>query len=471
MKQEVLSLRGVHIENHRYGAIRDATFSVCRDETLLLTGLFDSGLITLVRLLAGELGSFGGQLRINRKSCSLLTHEAAREQGIAVIGLSHLLAENLSHRDNIRMLAGNGRRLGVIPPLHYSEEVLALFRLMRLDWNTAARTPFEQIKWDIFAACFTGAQIMVFTDMAAFCNNEEFDELEEILRFLKERGVTLLLVVINDSLWRYTCIADRCLVMRRGISTTVLKKGEDGLFDDDAIRHVVMGRRFPPRFLKNDTPRPQEQKAPLGLSLRLCAAGQEIPFRSGEAVGLYDSDSQLPATPEEFIGSTRSVVQLLANGRPLAVNSLQDLAANGIAVILNAAADRMIFKNLSPAENVAFFAQKRVDDRLYRPQISRYLFDRVVRRYSILKHCAALRERPDCHGLSYQQLFELMVGKWLAANPSVVILFTTLSNEDIKQTERFRDLQQELLALGKAVLLVSADYDRLECDCEEIYEL
>lgn len=64
-----------------------------------------------------------------------------------------------------------------------------------------------------------------------------------------------------------------------------------------------------------------------------------------------------------------------------------------------------------------------------------------------------------------------MVGKWLAANPSVVVLFTSLSNEDIKQTERFRDLQQELLEMGKAVLLVSSDYDRLECDCEEIYEI
>ena len=53
----------------------------------------------------------------------------------------------------------------------------------------------------------------------------------------------------------------------------------------------------------------------------------------------------------------------------------------------------------------------------------------------------------------------------------MVVLFTSLSNEDIKQTERFRDLQQELLEMGKAVLLVSSDYDRLECDCEEIYEI
>ncbi len=64
-----------------------------------------------------------------------------------------------------------------------------------------------------------------------------------------------------------------------------------------------------------------------------------------------------------------------------------------------------------------------------------------------------------------------MVAKWLAANPDAVILFTALSNEDIKLTERFRDLQRELTGRGKAVLLISADYDRLERDCGEIYEI
>ena len=130
----------------------------------------------------------------------------------------------MNYFDNIRMLSGNGRRLGFMPPPKYSEDVLALFELMQLDWNVAAHTPFERIKWDIFAAYFTGAEIMVFSDMEAYCNNEEFDELEQVLCFLKTHGISLLLVAINDNLWRYTEIADRCLVMRKGILTTVLEK-------------------------------------------------------------------------------------------------------------------------------------------------------------------------------------------------------------------------------------------------------
>ena len=92
-----------------------------------------------------------------------------------------------------------------------------------------------------------------------------------------------------------------------------------------------------------------------------------------------------------------------------------------------------------------------------------------MERYSILKHCAMLENRRDCFGLSEEEVFELMVAKWLAANPFFVILFPSPGNEDIKRTERFRDLQRELAEQGKTVLLISNDYDRLEQDCNEIY--
>lgn len=471
MKQEVLRFRGVRIESNRFGVVRDATFSLYRDEAVLLTGLFNSGIATLIRLLSGELGAFDGELCVNGKKLQRLTHEAAHEQGIAVIGLRHLLFDNMDFSDNIRMLSGNGRLLGVMQPLAYSPDMLELFSLMKLDWNVAAHTPFERIKWDILAAYFTGARIIAFTDMEIYCNNEEFGELEQILRFLKVHGVSLLLGMINDNLWRYTLIADRCLVMRKGILTTTLEKNEMGLFDEDEIRHVVVGRRFPPRTLKRDGPPLQEKQNPSGLALRLCNAGEEIAFRPGEITGLYDNDSRLPATIEAFMSAINKTVQLTLGGVPFPIRTPQDLASKGVAVILNASAEKMIFKNLSPAENVAFFAQRRFTGPLYSAQISRYIFEQVVQRYSILKHCAALRTRRDCYGLSYQELFELMVAKWLAVNPSVVILFTSLSNEDIKLTERLRDLQQELLERGKAVLLISSDYDRLERDCGEIYEI
>ena len=161
-------------------------------------------------------------------------------------------------------------------------------------------------------------------------------------------------------------------------------------------------------------------------------------------------------------------LELRKAGRRLIPRTPADLVAEGAAVIPNAVVDRMIFRNLSPVENVAFFARERLGKRLYNRRIARYLFQETVLRYDILKHCANLIDESDCFGLSYQELFGLMLAKWLAANPELVVFFAPLSNEDIKMTERMRDLRQSLKKQGKAVLLISNDYEQLEGHCDEI---
>lgn len=469
MKREALRFFGVQAEDHRFGAIRDATFTLYRDEAILLTGLFNSGLATLPRLLNGELREFAGEIRVNGTQLTRISQNTA---GIAVVGRQHLLMEDMTLADGIRMRCGGGR-LGVMPPLRCGEELAQLLELTHMDVQmTAAKSPFGRIKQDILAAYASGARIMVLTDMELYCNNEEYLELEKILFFLKTHGVALMIVVVNDSLWRYTSIADRCLVMRAGILTTVLEKGPDGLFDEDEIHHVTVGRRFLPRAAQSRREQ-QETGAVLPARFVLCTgtAGLRVPLTPGRVVGLYDSDSRLPATIEAFLEALNGLVSLLRDGVRFPVKTPRDLAGGGMAVILNASAEKLIFQNLSPAENVAFFVQRRVSSVFYRARLAQYIFDDVTRRYSFFRCGDALRGRQDCYGLSYQQIFELMVAKWLAANPDAVILFTALSNEDIKMTERFRDLQRELTGRGKAVLLVSADYDRLEQDCEEIYEI
>ena len=469
MRRAALRFSGVQAEDRCFGAIRDATFTLYCDEAILLTGLFNSGLATLPRLLNGEVREFGGEICVYGRRLTRISPETAE---IAVIGRRHLLLEDMTLADGIRMRCGRGR-LGIMRPLRCSGELLQLLEVMRMDLQTPAQSPFERIKHDILAAYAAGARAMAFTDMELYCNNEEYLELENILLFLKEHGVALMIIVINDSLWRYTCVADRCLVMRAGILTTVVEKGPDGLFDEDEIHHVAVGRRFLPLSPHGER---QRQRACASRPARfvLCPKGgpeRRIPLTPGSTAGLYDSDSRLPATIEAFVEALNGPVCLMRDGVRFLVKTPRDLANGGMAVILNASAEKLIFQNLSPAENIAFFAQHRLHSVLYGARLSQYLFDSVIRRYSFFRCGDALRGRRDCYGLSYEQLFELMVAKWLAANPDAVILFTALSNEDIKLTERFRDLQRELTGRGKAVLLISADYDRLERDCGEIYEI
>ena len=193
MRRAALRFSGVQAEDRCFGAIRDATFTLYCDEAILLTGLFNSGLATLPRLLNGEVREFGGEICVYGRRLTRISPETAE---IAVIGRRHLLLEDMTLADGIRMRCGRGR-LGIMRPLRCSGELLQLLEVMRMDLQTPAQSPFERIKHDILAAYAAGARAMAFTDMELYCNNEEYLELENILLFLKEHGVALMIIVIK----------------------------------------------------------------------------------------------------------------------------------------------------------------------------------------------------------------------------------------------------------------------------------
>lgn len=466
MKRELLHMEGVAIDDNRFGALRDVTFTLYQGETLLLTGLFQSGLITLTRLLEGDLGPFRGEFRMQGYRGSHITHELANRLGLAEVGERSRLLPNLSFDENVQLLCGAGRRYGRLQPLRPTQATEELIRTMRLDLDRPPQRPFDWICREILADFAAGVRVLVFTGIAAQCSADELALLSDILLFLKRQGVALLLLSVHDDLWCYTDIADRCLVMRRGMIAATLYKGADGVFDSEQLHHLIVGRRFPPRAAPSQAGGRPEPEPPL-FSLRWGEEGP-IPLPAGRIIGLYDESSRIPPEADRLLAAMGETQGLWKAGRRLAPRTPADLADAGVAVIPNALVDRMIFRNLSPVENVACFARRRMGRRLYNRRIARYLFRETVRRYDILKHCADLIDEPDCFGLSYQELFGLMLAKLLAANPDLAVFFAPLSNEDIKMTERLRDLRQCLKQQGKAVVLISSDYEQLEGHCDEL---
>lgn len=466
MKHELLHMEGVAIDDNRFGALRDVTFTLYQGETLLLTGLFQSGLITLTRLLEGDLGPFRGKVRMQGYQGNHITHELASRLGVAVIGQQSCLLPNLSFDENVQLLYGAGRRYGLLQTPHPTPAMKDLICTMQLDLDRPPQRPFDWIRREILAHFAAGVRVLLFTGITAQCSADELDLLNDTLLFLRQQGVALLLISVHDNLWCYSDIADRCLVMRRGMIAVTLNKEAAGGFDSEQLHHLIVGRRFPPRAAPSGAGTRQELEPPL-FSLRW---GEERPISlpSGRVIGLYDESSRIPPETDRLLAAMSETQGFWKAGRRLAPRTPADLAAEGVAVIPNALADRMIFRNLSPVENVACFAQRRMGRRLYNRRIARYLFRETVRRYDILKHCADLVDEPDCFGLTYQGLFGLMLAKWLAANPDLVVFFAPLSNEDIKMTERLRDLRQALKQRGKAILLISNDYEQLEGHCDDL---
>lgn len=473
MKHEALHFRSVRVEDYKYGGLLDATFTIYKGETVLLAGLFNSGVKTLIQLLSGAADDFEGQIFADGRELCQVTFETMLNCGIAVIGKRSLVFGNISFMENLSLLNGQGRMFAVIAEPEFDKDAQQLITILEIDIKTRFiedLTPFEMIKFDILKTYLSGAKIIVFADFSMYCKEDELLKIIEAACFLKKHGVTLMIELINESTRIFDCVADRCFVFRNGISAAVLSKNEAGIFDRETLSYLIVGRELTTKtepFKMEQGVQDMEQGA--NIRLKNLKTRNIYDTGGGKVVGIYDKYAQIPSTIEEFIKAFNTLYEISIAGKTIKINEAVDFVKNRIAIIPNESVERMVFYNLSPVENICFFAQQLFGrNYIYDWNTANYLFDKLTGRHKIVRPCAELKYRKDCHKLSYNHLFEIMIAKWLAINPKIVIMFSPLYNADIKNTERLRGLQTELVSMGKTILFISRNYDKLQNDCSEI---
>lgn len=468
MTAPLLRLEAVAVDNDKYGELRDATFSLFAGETVVITGLNSSGRGTLCNLLRGQVPGYSGQVSWEGRPVVLDSLAAAHNCRIAPLSGVPTVFGNLSLQDNLAVALGRQRLFCTVKRWAPGARDRVLLEALALDLSqtdVGRLSQFEQNKLDIFMAFLSGAKLLLFASDFLSCTNAETAVLRRAFRTLNGLGVAVVLES-NDVFPQFDGVVDRCLVVRRGLVTTELAPAPSGHFSESAVRHIILGRPFEKRSPAH-SPAPREERPFFSIEL----PGFTLAAGRGEIVGLHDKDDRFPRTAEEMLVFL-SGARVCLDGSALTLHTLNDLVRSRIAVLTRPYREALLFLNLSPAENAALFAHMLLDSRpVYEKRISEYLFESLVKRYPFFKHCVGLSKAKDCYGLSYTQLCEIDVAKWLAINPRVVLVRLPLTPYDTKNAERCKELLQELSRDGKALVVVSANADDLTPMCSEVVAL
>lgn len=353
VKKTVLQMKYVEAEDYRFGRAVDISFSLYAGELTIMTGLVTSGIHTVTKLLAGKIENYQGVILVNGEEMRTSKARGTLREGISVFGLGRMDFAEFSMEENLRLLRWQGKMLRSVQNIVYSADEQALLNLLKLPRDGTTLTPFQQLKREIFIAYAAGVRIMVFSDLSMCCSGEARGAFQNILGFLKDHGTALLLTVLNDQLQNFTAMADSCVVVRNGMTTTQLYK-DCGGFDEDTIHHITVGRQFvkyPPNLLT------RHQKDNVLLTIEEHSFDVQQNLHPGQLVALYDENSLIPRNIGEFVDYIREHYRLRRGEKTLDIRQPVDFARNRIAILHNADADRMLFPNISPEENVGFFAQ------------------------------------------------------------------------------------------------------------------
>ena len=456
----VLEMRDITKRFPGVVALNRVSLHLGRGETLALMGENGAGKSTLMKILGGAQLPDAGQIVLEGQTVTISSVAVAKSLGIGLIHQELMLVPNLDVASNI-FLGDELRshRLGLLNQALMRQEAGTLLQRVGLRVSPRALirslTTGQMQMVEICRALTRRARILIFDEPTSSLSLQETERLLQLIAELKQAGTSIL--YISHRMEEVFRIADRITVLRDGQTVGDLPIGEA---TPPKLVSMMVGRDLTASF-------PTRKNSPeeVVLSVRdLMVPGSSgaVSFeaRRGEILGFAG-----------VVGAGRTeVMQALAGVTPWISGEVllfsaryrpgrvSDAIRNGVYLVPEDRKIHGLVLPMSIKQNISL-----PDLKNYRPRW-RFNFRREAEtaRHAVKK----FQIRPaDIDGktlnLSGGNQQKVVLGKWLAMSPGILILDEPTRGIDVGARSEFYERIFELADRGIAILLVSSDLEEI----------
>lgn len=444
-------------------ALRGVSFDILPGEIHALVGENGAGKSTLIKSLGGAHEPTSGRILVEGKplASGVPASEAA---GIGVIHQESTAFGDLGAEDNI--FVGREPRLGGLFINRGQMRQQTRELLSQLGENFDTRRPVGELSVarrqmvGFARALLQKSKLLILDEPTASLSERECQALFKTLRKLQSEGVALLYV--SHRLDEIFALADRVTVFRDGahVATKNIKE-----VDKAELIRLMVGRDVVEEY----EAREGIGEAVLQVQNLQGGAFRNINFqvRAGEIVGLAG-----------LVGAGRSEVaravfgvddyqggNVKIGGKNLPKNDVRAAAGRGVALVPEDRQHQGLVLPMSVGENISLAVLKNLSNAAGR--------DRAKEKSLIQKLMADLAVKaanPDiaAQSLSGGNQQKLVVGKWLAAEPKLLILDEPTRGVDVGARAEVYRLIRELAGAGLATLVISSDLPEILALCDRI---
>jgi rhamnose transport system ATP-binding protein len=441
-----------------YGAVRalhDGNLSLRAGEVRALMGENGAGKSTLVKVLGGVVRRDAGDVLVDGTSVDFHSPHDARDAGIAVIYQEPTLFPDLSVAENVVMGYHPLGALKRIDRRAMHRQVQGLLdRLgVRLDPERPVRglSIADQQIVEIAKALSFDARVLIMDEPTAALSGPEVERLFGVVRTLREQGSAVLF--ISHRLEEVFTICDSVTVMRDGAVVHDAPIAE--MTPDDLVKRMV-GRELTALFPKQDATVGEPVLAVHRLTREGVFFDISFDVRAGEIVALAG-----------LVGAGRSEVaraifgidradaghvdvsgRRLAAGRPLAAMRA------GIGFVPEDRRQQGLVMDLSIARNTALTRMRALSRG---GLISSGAENGLAREWAARLQLKFHRLEDSVGTLSGGNQQKVVLGKWLATDPKVLIVDEPTRGIDVGTKAEVHRLMSELAGQGVAVLMISSE--------------
>lgn len=439
-------------------ALNNVVLNVREGEVHGLVGENGAGKSTLIKTCTGATIPDYGKIIINGTEFTHMTPKLAERNGVAVIYQEFNLVGELSVAENIFL--GKAIRKGIIiDKKAMAEETLKIFEQFRLHIN-----PYQLVKnltvgyqqlVEIAKAISQKAKILIMDEPSAPLTKSEVERMYGIIEKLKEAGVTI--IYISHRLDEIFHLTDRITVMRDGEKIQTLNTKDTNV---DELVTLMVGRELTETYpIRKHT---MGQETLLGVQHLTGNGLRDVSFyiKKGEVLGFAGLIGAGRTELAEMIFGMKpkSSGKILFHGNEISPRTPREAIDCGIALVpedrkrQGALLDMEIKSNISMAIIKKISKLSIIDKREEQKIASKYKEELRIKTPFL---------EQKVKNLSGGNQQKVILAKWLAANPELIILDEPTRGIDVGAKYEIYKLMNQLVEGGKTILMISSEMEEL----------
>ncbi|WP_394186111.1 sugar ABC transporter ATP-binding protein [Metabacillus halosaccharovorans] len=462
MDQPILEMKNICKAFNGITVLDQVNFSVKKGEVHALMGGNGAGKSTLMKILTGIYAADSGEIHIEGKPVSIKSYDDAQANKISMIFQEFSLIPTLSVAQNIFLTRENKTSLGLLDDKECEKKTEKLLEELNVDIKPTDIVQNLGVGYwqmtEIAKALSQDAKILVMDEPTSSLTKTETEVLFNFINQLTEKGYSI--IYISHRMDEIFEVCDRITILRDGRYITTETISETNL--DTVIQHIV-GMEFDQAFEWLE--RPYSTEAPPVFEVKNLNAGNKVQnislkIQPGEILGIA---GLMGSGRTELVRTLFGIDpidsgEIYVDGVKQSIKSPTDAIDAGIALIPEDRRVQGLVLEHSVRDNMILPILPKVNKGLFvDSKKSNEISNELVRKLNI-KTDNIFKKSGLLSGGNQQKI---VLAKWLANNPTVLLLDEPTIGVDIGAKTEIIDIIREMANNGKAILVISSELPEL----------
>ncbi len=459
-------MRGLSKSFQGVKALQNVGLQLKAGEVHALLGENGAGKSTLIKVLGGIYHAEEGEIYIEGQKVKIDGVVAARGAGISIVHQELVLVPYMTVAENIFLGREPGSRMNINrrQMSKDAQELLDAYE-MNIDADTLVEhlTIAQQQMVEIVKAISFNSRILVMDEPTSSISDKEVGFLFDTMRSLTKKGVGI--IYISHKMSELEEICDRVTVMRDGqtVGTKVVKETNK----DDLIAMMV-GRELT-NYYTRDYLEPGEVVLKCDhISDGKMAKDASFELRKGEIIGFAG-----------LVGAGRSETMKAVFG--LAPHMTGDVYVEGQKVQIKSPVDALKY-------GIALVPESRKEEGLYKVQSVRFNStievlsqfiknlrvnlkkeEEITQKYIDMMATKTPSQDQVIGNLSGGNQQKVMIGRWLATDPKILILDEPTRGVDVGAKAEIYTIMNDLVKRGMSIIMISSELPEIINMSDRVY--